>query len=175
MTRAFKIFLQTIFFGQLCIFSYGQQKDSLDFNNMTVARIDSICNSIDSNKTHKNVGEGISEGKFINGGGYSTYALGDKDSDTLYRIRYNSSTDLYYETIFYYEDKKVIKAMITIEDWNSGKAKIIYSTSYYFDNNKTIKTIGENIKYSNATNILKEGLRFQEEYYKEVDKELYKK
>ena len=53
------------------------------------------------------------------------------------------------------------------EDWNVKPWKTIYSATYYFSNGKPIKIIGENIKYSNASDILKQGLNFQDHYYKE--------
>lgn len=159
---------------------FSQQKDSLLLNHYRPFQIDSICNSIDSNKE---LIERRSEGSIIKNkktiGGFSKYELEDKMSGgTLLRVKYHYSTDLYYKYTFYYsnnsessiEDTLLIKAILVIEDWNSGRPmKQICSTEYYFENNTPIKIIGEDLKYSNSETILLKGLDYQTDFYQKND------
>ena len=147
MTLALKIVFLVLYNSSV----YGQKSVHL-----TVMRIDNICNSIDNNK---NLSEGISEGEIIkNGriiGGFSTYDLSDKRhgnySNSLLRVRHENNTKTYYSITFYYHDKRVIKI-------------ITGPTTYYFDNKKAIKIIGKT-RYSNPSDLLKEGVYFQSDYY----------
>jgi hypothetical protein len=172
MTPKNKAFILALLFAISNFISFGQQKDGSQTKHLTIVQIDSICNSIDNDKK---LIEGITEGNILkdekNIGGYSTYNLKDKMvNGTLYRIRNESSTDLYYKYTFYYFDKLLIKASLIVEDWNTGKqVKTVSSAKYYFDNHKTIKTIGDNAKYSNSPEILRKGLNYQIDFYKDND------
>lgn len=160
-----KTYFLTISILLFCYITYGQQNDELIAKqNLTISKIDSLCNFIDGNK---NLAEGIAEGGFVNRkGGWETYYMKSKDGDSVFRIQHNSSIDLYYKTTFYYSRNKVIKGIMTIEDWNSRfEVKMIYSAIYYFEKDIAIKVINENAKYSNATKMLKAGQNFQDEYY----------
>ena len=165
MKKLFKIFsLTIIIILNLFITTFGQQSAEKVFNkHLTVADINKICNSIDKNK---NLSEGIREGETLDKkGGFDTYYLQDKSNKTLYRIIDNISTNKFSKTIFYYNNKKVIKAIVTITNYDSTKFK--YFSTYYFDNNKLIKKVKENMIYSNFKDILKQGLNFQEQFYNE--------
>ena len=133
---------------------------------LTISQIDSICKSIDTNKS---LVEGIAEGGFVNQkGGWETYDLKSNRGDTLFRIRHNSATDLYYKTTFYYFDKKVIKCIYEIENRNSGNSmNPFYSVTYYFENDKPIKVLNEDHKYSTASYILTQGQNYQDNFYRD--------
>jgi hypothetical protein len=165
MIPHFKIQLLTITVLLFSLVTYGQQRDTATGKQvLTVAQIDSICKTIDSNKR---LIEGIAEGGFYNQkGGWETYDLKSKDGDTLFRIRHNSSTDLYHKTTFYYFYKQLIKSSIEIEDWNSGtKMKLLYAATYYFSNGKPIKVINENKTYSTASEMINLGINHQNNFY----------
>jgi hypothetical protein len=167
MHSTFKIFLLLILFGQSIYLSFGQLTDnSLERHNLVVAEIDSICSLIDNNKELTTL---LSEGFYVkNRKGWSTSHKIEKPYGVLYRIYHTGSevTEYYYRLTFYYYNMKVIKAMITIEDWKLGKTpKTIYSANYYYDNENVIKAINEDINYSNSFDILKRGKEFQENYY----------
>jgi hypothetical protein len=132
-----------------------------------VKMIDSLSNSIDNNSGFV---EGISEGTILNKrgrniGGYSTYDL--KDNKNLYRIRHQVSTDHYYKTTFYYSDKKIVKVVVVIENWKSDNSfETIYSATYYFNDSNVIKIDGEDKRYSDSVDLLKQGQKFQTEFVK---------
>ena len=136
---------------------------------LIVKKIDSIAKTIDENK---DLIEGISEGEISNKkgdikGGFSTYDLKNKSQTELYRIRDYSSTDFYYKKTYYYHNKKLIKAIIEIEDWNSkSEMQKVYNAVYHFENEKILKIENENIKFSNAKSVLKAGNYFNSEFYK---------
>ena len=166
MTLLFKIYCTTILFVLFSFFANGQKSDCIAAKlQLTVLKIDSICNFIDSNK---NLAEGIAEGEFYNQkGGWETYDLKSNQGDTLFRIRHNSSTDHYYQTTFYYFDKDIIKGIVRIEDYNSkSPKKSVYSATYYIANNKTIKILNEDTKFSTALNIFKQGQNYQDNFYR---------
>ncbi|HEY0656587.1 MAG TPA: hypothetical protein VGD65_25815 [Chryseosolibacter sp.] len=131
-----------------------------------VNMIDSLSTLIDNNVA--GLKEGISEGTLFNKhgkniGGYSTYTLADNAS--LYRVRHEVSTDLFYKTTFYYQGRQLCKAMVVIEEWKSGQLiKTVYSASYYFEGKHAIKIIGENEKFSDAEEILSDGETFMMEF-----------
>jgi hypothetical protein len=163
MTTIAKIFSVTILLVLSNFVLYGQKKDSSFVSHITVSQIDSICSSINNNKT---LYEGIGEGEIYKGkkciGGFSTYYL--RDNVGIYRVKHESSTDLYYKYTFYYLDKLLIKATLVIEDWNTrNQMKTVCSAEYYFYNNKPLKITGENSKFSNASDILRKGLRYQQD------------
>ncbi|GEM_PF-3576254 len=146
------------------IFVFSQNSQT----EITVKNIDSVANSIDKNKE---LIEGISEGEMLNKkrdikGGFSTYDLKNKSQTELFRIRDNSSTDFYYKKTYYFHNKKVIKAIIEIEDWNSkSEMQQIYKAIYYYDNDKILKVENENIKFSNAKSVLNLGNHYNKEFY----------
>ena len=143
---------------------YGQNNTVNGKLVLTAIQINSICKSIDDSKR---LVEGIAEGGFVNQkGGWETYDLKSKGGDTLFRIRHNSSTDLYSKTTFYYFNKQLIKSSMEIEDWNSAsKMKTVYSATYYFSDNKPIKVINENTKHSTASEMIRQGLSYQNNFY----------
>jgi len=165
MTQLLKFFGLTIILVYLFVSTFGQRTGITNLpGHLTVADIDKICNSIDNNK---NLGEGIREGEALDKkGGFDTYYLQDNLNKTLYRVTDNISTDKHCTTIFYYNRNKVIKAITTITDKDLTKKK--YSATYYFANNKLIKKIGESGNYSNYKDILKQGVDFQEQFYKDM-------
>jgi hypothetical protein len=165
MTLHSKIFSSTILLFLFCVIAYGQKGDSIvGRKHLTVFQIDSICNFIDNNKK---LSEGIIEGEFYNQkGGWETYDLKSKEGDTLFRIRHNSSTDLYHKTVFYYFNREVIKSIVKIEDWHSGSTmEPVYSATYYFQNNIPIKVLNEDPKYSTTSDVLKQGQNYQDDFY----------
>lgn len=84
----------------------------------------------------------------------------------LFRIRHNTSTTLYRKNIFYYYNKKLIKAVIEIEDWNSKtEMQKIYNAVYYFDNEKILKIENKNIKFSNVKSVLNIGNHYNSAFY----------
>lgn len=124
-----------------------------------------ICRSIDASGEDSR--DGIREGEIRNKegksiGGFTTYYRENKTKDTLYRIKNFNATDAYIITTFYYQNKKLIKAMKTIR---TGKGT--YNVVYYFDNGISIKARGEKFNDSNAQDVLKEGLKFQDDFDKE--------
>ncbi len=126
-------------------------------------RIDSLVSEIDKNPY---LVEGIAEGGFVNHkGGWETYDLKDKNGTELFRIINNSTYDGYDSNKFYYWNNKLIKAIIEKQDWNSGKKKILYSAVYYFENEKLLKSENENLKYSNAKDVLKLGNSHKSAFY----------
>jgi len=164
MTQFFRIFPLTIILLHSCVFTFGQNKSNKVFRkHLTVEAINKICRTIDENK---NLGEAVKEGETLNKkGGFDIYYLKDFNR-ILYRVTYNISTDKYCNSVYYYNHKKVIKAIITITDKDLTKPK--YSATYYFDNNKLIEKTGENTKYSNFKDILKQGIEFQNEFYSDT-------
>ncbi|PZU88080.1 MAG: hypothetical protein DI529_06330 [Chryseobacterium sp.] len=90
----------------------------------------------------------------------------NKSQTELFKIRDYSSTDFYYKKTYYYYNKKLIKAIIEIEDWNSKKEmQKIYNAVYYFDNEKVLKIENENIKFSNAKSVLNIGNHYNSTFY----------
>ena len=162
MTLILKISALTIILFQPFVSSFGQGdiKTSTS-HSLTIGRINKICDSIDKNKS---LSESIEEGENVKNKNWSfeTYYLRDEHEGKVYRITHNISEDKYRRTLFYYNNKKVIKAILTITD-----KKVKYSAVYYFDNNRLIKKIGENINYSNYKDILKQALDLQDHFYKD--------
>lgn len=146
------------------VISYGQKDTVTGKQVLTAVQIDSICKSIDDSKS---LVEGIAEGGFVNKkGGWETYDLKSKDGDTLFRIRHNSSTDFYRKTTFYFFDKQLVKSSMEIEKRNSAnKMKPVYSVTYYFSNSKPFKVIHENTKHSTASEMIRQGLSYQDNFY----------
>jgi hypothetical protein len=163
MTQSLKKFILIFIFMHAFVFSYEQQNaNSIDSESVIVERIEKICLSIDKNK---NLVEAIGEGENADKKwGFEIHDFKD-ELGILYRTTHISSTDQYCEVIFYYNNKNVIKAIVTITEKNVNKPQ--YSAIYYFENNKLIKKIGENINYSNYKDILKQGLDFQYKFYKD--------
>ena len=155
-------FLLVLMFS-VFVFSQDSQPE------LIVKKIDSIAKTIDENK---DLIEGISEGEISNKkgdikGDFSTYDLKNKSQTELFRIRDYSSTDFYYKKTYYYHNKKLIKAIIEIEDWNSkSEMQKVYNAVYHFENEKILKIENENIKFSNAKSVLKAGNYFNSEFYK---------
>lgn len=162
MKGAFKIFT-TILISIVCLSCNAQNLENQNEFRKKTGRIDSLVSEIDKNPY---LVEGIAEGGFVNHkGGWETYDLKDKNGTELFRIINNSTYDGYDSNKFYYWNNKLIKAIIEKQDWNSGKKKILYSAVYYFENEKLLKSENENLKYSNAKDVLKLGNSHKSAFY----------
>ena len=163
MNQTSKLFTLAIILLQLAGSSFGQQNNNLIRPcSLTAKNINKICSDIDSNK---HLGESIEEGENeLKKWGEETYRLQDAQGKKLYRITHNVSTKEYRKTIFYYHNKNVIKAIITITGKDMASPK--YSATFYFNNCKLIKKVGGKRIYLNYKDILKEGFDFQYQFYK---------
>jgi hypothetical protein len=149
--------LPTITFALLSFASFGQTVER------KVGLIDSVCYFIDN----KGLVEGISEGPIIDKkgktiGGFETRDL--KDNTTLFRLKYEISTDRTYTTTYYYNKRKVIKATLTIGVWEKDHLKITHAAKYYFDD-ELITATGEIKEFLTGTQILEQGQKFQLDFY----------
>jgi hypothetical protein len=77
------------------------------------------------------------------------------------------STDRTYTTTYYYNDKKVIKAIARIEIWDSDRLKLMHSAQYYFDNDVLVivTATGEIKEFLDTIRIFEQGQKFQAEFY----------
>jgi hypothetical protein len=150
----------------------GQATDSLAGRALTESQIDSIVTSINSRANcYESVSRGTiskaKDGKLI--GKIFTYYLSDTVTKKLFRVRNEETTNPLRKTTFYYDNDKLIRADIIIED--STKSATPYSAKYYFSNGKLLTSSGEDKKYSNGDAILSDGRMYLERYKKPLKKE----